>query len=281
MLELFGSHMIRSLFWKMDKKDTLNELTIYCIHALEENAKSRVKVEDILLYKHELFTKFTYNVITIENLYKGYIKVYKDEKKEFIDYSSIIVLIRTAFETFLTYYYIYHDIECSDDISFRFMCWFVDGMNQRQFYKSKRKEHLDKKENESELINSIIVKIKKTNAFNRLNKEQKNNICINKKFKKPSWKYIAEKVGFDKVWIDELYQFYSTYVHTSSSSILQFKSFRKDGYDIIAKLIMHLFSFTAIFINYYCKDFNIRHDLLAENNELIEAWMFFAYNLKI
>ena len=272
--------MSRKIFWSIPQKDTLKELKLYCCHAIEENSKQGKQVEDILLYKHEIFVKFTYCIMTIEKLYEGYTEKYENKNIKIIDYSSIIVLIRAAFETFLQYYYIYHDSNNNEEISYRFMCWFIDGMNQRQLYETKKAEHQDKVRSEQALINNIIEKIKETDVYKNLSKEQKNDLITQKRFRRPSWSSIAEKVGFDKVWMKEIYQFYSTYSHTSSSSILQFKGFRKDGYDIISYIITHLFSFTSLFLDYYCKDFNIRNDLVAENNELIEAWIFFAREFK-
>ena len=83
--------MTRIEIWKLPSQDTLNIIIQFCFKVIEENAQKKESIEDLILYKHELFIKFTYTLNTISKLYKGYTIEYSEKSREVIDYCSIIV----------------------------------------------------------------------------------------------------------------------------------------------------------------------------------------------
>ena len=139
----------------------------------------------------------------------------------YIDYPSVTVLARAAFETFLTFHYIFVAPSTMEEKRFRYKIWEIGGLRDRQRFTLFTEEGIEKQQSEKKQLEHLLKEIKTTSFYNQLdNRLQKETRRGNWKYKK-SWADLAEIAGFDRIYFNNVYCYLCSYAHTSNLSVLQ------------------------------------------------------------
>lgn len=187
---------------------------------------------------------------------------------EYLDIASIHAIIRSCYETFLTFQYIYmqpnvigqyemNEFKKSLDgyirsLQLKILLYKYEGYRQSISGFSSMPEEREKnfrisKEYKTEIQNNDI--------FKSLTEEQRLNILDNWK---PSWNMIASKTELSKWNSKNMYNILSQYSHNAYTTLMlldkhyrNLDEFNKDA------MLSQLFEFTAIFVNDCVKLFHI------------------------
>jgi hypothetical protein len=145
-----------------------------------------------------------------------------DQPRTYVDHSSISVITRAAFETYLTFNFIYCDYSVSiEKRQFRHSVWILKGFLDRQSFTVIRKEHLYKREVEKRMINDITATITNANIFAQLTEKQKRLATRGEWRGGKSWEDLSDIAGFNRVIFRDLYNYLSAYSHSGGHSALQ------------------------------------------------------------
>lgn len=140
----------------------------------------------------------------------------------FVDHSSISVLTRAAFESYLCFYFIFIDKQCDlSEKKFRHLIWKLGGLNDRQKFKVVSKENLSKLESEKALIDELLSELETTQAFLALSPKLQNKVKQGEWRIDKSWSDLAKIAGFDKGIFRNAYSYLCSYAHTGGLSGLQ------------------------------------------------------------
>ena len=175
--------MSRIYYWQMQAEDAYSSFLEMMEKLVEKNSANKTPTSKDRIYQHEMFVKFAYHIASILTLEKGSTFSVKATDKWSYDYSSVIILFRAALETFLTYYYVYDDAADSDEKTFRFHNWLIDGLNMRQKVDVSFSPDLQlKKASEAaDIYNSIRI-IQSTEAFHRLSEGAQEVVTTKRKW---------------------------------------------------------------------------------------------------
>lgn len=160
---------------------------------------------------------------TLHHLSKGTLLTIIGERPlGYIDHSSITVVLRTAFETYLTFYYIY----CDDSVTinerrFRQLVWKIGGLCDRQKFSVVRLENIPKVEKEKAQLEKLFSQLTSMDFYSDLDsKGKKAARSGNWKYGK-SWADRAEIAGFHKEVFKDIYSYWCSYSHSGSLSTIQ------------------------------------------------------------
>jgi len=193
-------------------------------HVVDSRAGQKITEENRWLYESEaLGAKLFNHLATIRHLWSGTrLPVIDGRPRQFVDHSSISILVRAAFETYLTYYYIYGDSK--SDIGTRKLrhdLWKLGGLLDRQRYTCVSQEKAGILSREKELIEDILTNVDANPIYRSLGiGEQK---CARKgKWRlQYTWVDLAEITGFDRQVFADVYSYLCSYAHSSGLSALQ------------------------------------------------------------
>lgn len=175
-------------------------------------------------YEADIFSAKLFNHIgTLHYLSNGTpLTIFDDKSKRYIDHSSITVLVRAAFETYLTFYYIYCDPAVSmDEKKFRHLVWKIGGLRDRLKFAIVRPENIPKIEAEKSQLENLLSQLKDKLKFSTLDSKGK------KAARSGNWKYgrgwpdCAEIAGFHKEVFRDIYRYLCSYAHSGSLSAVQ------------------------------------------------------------
>lgn len=195
---------------------------------------------------------------------------------EYLDIASIETIIRSCYETFLTFQYIYMQPQIIGDskvdisrfnkddymkhIEFKILLYKYEGYKQSYYGLETITE---RKEESRKLRDEYKKRIIENSIFNELNLDEKENILQRWR---PSWNKLASKTSLSKWNSSNMYNITSQYSHNSYTTLMALDYHYKnlDKYNKDAMLIQ-LFEFTAIFINDYISLFHINHNIFEED----------------
>ena len=143
----------------------------------------------------------------------------------FPDPFSFNVLIRSAFETFLVFYYIYIDTyDDQDKFEFRYISWELSGLFQRQKFPAELEESIKKLRKERKLIDQLLARLEKNLLFNSKTDREKKQYIKNLKYgrwRSKGWIEIAKSAGLSDLNSKYIYQFLSEHAHSGNISATQ------------------------------------------------------------
>lgn len=274
--------MTRTEYWKMKPEDIYSSYLEMAEILIERTASTKQKPSKRRIFQHEMYVKFIYHMASILTLEGGSNFSKADVRKRAYDYSSVVVLLRAALETFLTYYYVYCDSIEPDELEFRYYNWLTDGLGFRQQLDvSFSKELIQRQTRERTEIDEAISKMEQTDAFGRLTTKQKRIVVEKLEWIRPGWTDILVRAGFAEYWARLFYAQYSMYAHTSSQSIMQFRdaTTRNEGALLSSTFANFVYMAAAKFTEYYIAHFNLEGSLKNEQLEMLEAWTWMASHL--
>jgi hypothetical protein len=144
-------------YWKLEPIEIYTRYFKIIEQIIKTNSKREYGHKEFDIWQHEMFVKFTFHLSSIFTLENGSIFSISDKTRNVYDYSSIFAIIRTAFENYLTCFYIFYNSQDRDELTFRYLNWWNDGLNARQIADvSFSPELVEKKEREqTEILNNI------------------------------------------------------------------------------------------------------------------------------
>lgn len=144
-----------------------------------------------------------------------------DNEIKIWDISSVSILARSLYETYLIYYYLCIEEIPADIRKLRELIWeYHAGKEREKMLKTieSRNPELSKIETEN---TRILDNLNKNSIFKVLDKNLQERVCRGEKYRLSSNKEIAENTGIKAEYFSAIYKFFSCYVHTSCFSIQQ------------------------------------------------------------
>ena len=193
--------------------------------------------------------------------------------RECVDYSSISVLVRAAFETYLGYYYIYSDTQASiDERKLRHSIWRLGGLLDRQRLTCISSRHAPVLEDDKKVVAGILSQIENNPAYMSLDSSKQ------KEARKGNWRLhctwydLAEIAGFDRPVFKDIYRYFCSYAHSGGWSILQISQAisQKDQWRLAVHAKYYGAMLMAHFVLSYVELFTDRKSLLIANARAAE-----------
>lgn len=176
------------------------------------------------LYDTEVLASKLFNHIgTLHYLSQGtYLSLPGEKQRVYYDHSSISVVVRATFETFLTYFYLFCDPSSSlDERKFRHIIWKISGLVDRQKFSMVRKENIPKLKAEKRVLANLIAQAESSSFFLALNEKSKQTVREGKWRYKKSWPDLSAIAGFNKTVFRDVYNYLCSYAHSGGLSALQ------------------------------------------------------------
>ncbi len=184
----------------------------------------KITDESRWLYETEGFAvKLLNHLATISYLLRGTrFPVVGGSPRECVDHCSISVLVRAAFETYLSYYYIYGDMQAgADERKLRHNIWKLGGLLDRQRLFCTSQTHRAAFANDKEVITCITSQIENSPVYAALGSSQQKDAKKGNWRTHHSWYDLAEIAGFDRRYFTDVYRYFCAYAHSGGWSILQ------------------------------------------------------------
>lgn len=194
-------------------------------HVVDSLAGRKVTDETAWLHDAENSAVKLFNHLgTIRHLQHGTnLPIIDGRPRQYVDHSSISILARAAFETYLCYYYIYGDLRCDTTTKkLRHDIWSLGGLLDRQNATSvTTSQGISVLEQDRKVIARLLSDIKSNPAFDALTPKQKAKAENGKWRLDNSWVNLAEIAGFDTHLFRDMYSYLCSYAHSGGLSLLQ------------------------------------------------------------
>jgi hypothetical protein len=193
-------------------------------NVVDSRAGQRITDETRWLYETTaLAAKLFNHLATIRHLWSGtHLPAIRGQPRQFVDHSSISVLVRSSFEAYLTYYYIYGDTQSSVDVrKLRYDIWKLGGLLDRQEFSCVSQEKAHILDGEKEVIANILSHIESNPAFRSLRANQQTDARKGRWRLNRSWLDLAQMAGFDRQVFKDVYSYLCSYAHSGGLSALQ------------------------------------------------------------
>lgn len=236
---------------------------------LEGEKLSDGKIE---YYKQEFLKQYFTHFASIKVLYPGLKVIYKGKENEITASASILVLIRACLENYSMFYYIYIHSEDRESIYFKFWSWFREGLISRQ--RLILGHIAEKQKEEKAQLDNITTDLMNHPDFLSLTKRQQKQYLEEGKWYFCGKRKLLEWSGFSKALASNCYNFFSSYAHPTSSSLLQTSQANyNDSKQITDAMLKALFIAAGLFLRCYSSIFQEIGELYNEKDkDLILSW---------
>ncbi len=139
----------------------------------------------------------------------------------YIDYSSLFVLARAAYETYLNFNFIFVAPQTIMEKKFRHMVWELGALVDRQKFPVTEGEDIIKLKSEKQILDSLLQEILSDKVYFSLPSDRQ------KEARKGNWQLgyywsdLAEFAGLDREEFKAAYRFLCSYAHTGNLSVFQ------------------------------------------------------------
>ena len=144
--------------------------------------------------------------------------------EEIIDFSSIAVLVRSAFETYLTFHYLFIDPIPEAERECRITAWYIGGLDRTKFAPA-YEAHKEKYEQEVQQKETHKKELKENSYFQTLVIKVQKKILKGKWLVK-QWHEMATSAGFSESYFRQQYMFLSSYAHSNRLSSIQIQQLK-------------------------------------------------------
>ncbi len=261
----------------MDKQEYLKLLDLL-YRVIEANRGPITGDDDRYWYAEGLATKFFLHAASVLYLSRETnISDFPSTAVKFIDSASIDVLARAAFETFLTFHYVFFAPKTRDEQDYRYWTYRVAGFAERQQLPVSTEEHRQTLADEKRELDGLFNKLHSNPLFNGLSEKQKEQV-LKGKWRQKSWRDIATDAGFSEMLASHMYRHLSGYAHSGSLSILQIKEslLKKEQSQLIEASMITIAIVTASLVSEYSELFpRAKSALLAdpEGTDIVQLWV--------
>lgn len=145
-----------------------------------------------------------------------------------IDHGSVLVLVRAALETFLTFAHVFGCSE-ADLREFRHMTWRCAGLLDRQKFQAsaRRPENKQKLMDERANIEALRAEMQAHGRWAQHSERERGAFLKGDWRAGQGWVAIGVEAGFHPLYVRELYSYLCGYSHTSWLSVLQIRDARE------------------------------------------------------
>ncbi len=228
------------------------------VEVIESGKGISCKGEDKYIDSEGLALKFFGHFVSTIYLSRGIsLPDFHIPLRQFYDPFSVDVVARSAYESCLTFYYVFLDPKTPDEAKFRYDTWCLAGLYERQKFPPMLPENKIKLKKERTLISKRLVKYKQDPLFLSLNAKQQNSLLKNLlkgvwRFK--GWNTVAADAGFGKTNSVIIYGLLSDRAHSGNLTTLQAWQAKKpeDRKRLLNAALGHLKICTAFMIMQYC-----------------------------
>lgn len=138
-----------------------------------------------------------------------------------VDFNSIHVITRAAFETYLTLYYLFCDNINKDEKEFRFLAWRYEGLLKRQNFFPVQSYNIKIQKDETKDITKLRELLRKNNVYDALTREEKDIIIKGKSYLHLKTITKALIAGYNKNYFNHIYNYMSFTAHANSANVMQ------------------------------------------------------------
>lgn len=212
---------------------------------------------------------------------------------KYVDFPSVAIIARSAFETYLTFHFIFAGTDNKEEKCFRHKLWVLGGFLDRQKFIPTTAEGKKRIEDEKHQIDKLRHEITAHRIFSNLPKERQKEALKGKWRLHFKWEDLAEQAGSHKDYFVPLYAYVSAHAHGSYLSILQVsQAIDRQTQRELTKLYTGVgLNLMSHFIKTYTSLFPEAQKILDLNQEYSELvninhisaneWEKFQQNLKI
>ncbi|MFC1678701.1 DUF5677 domain-containing protein [Elusimicrobiota bacterium] len=178
--------------------------------------------EDCLRDAEPLAIKLSSHLATLLYIHSGTkLQGVLPEGVSFTDFSSSAVLARSAFETFLTFHFIFVSPGSADELRLRYLAWCLRGLSERKRFGPSDEAGRQVLARDAIEIDKLNNEIHQNPAYLALPKNQQKLARKGDwRFGKP-WAKLAENTDLGKAYGAGLYAYLSSYAHSGYLSALQ------------------------------------------------------------
>ena len=188
-----------------------------------------------LIYAEGLGKKIIHHAVTANYLFRSYQLQIEDRVYEpQVDFASIAILVRAAWETYLMMNHIFISTKNADELELRFLCWHLGGYLERADAVPKNEENIKLQEAERKAIVDITRDIQELPIFNKLTKKEKTAALKGDCKLGKYWVELATNAGFKEDFFRLHYKFLCAYAHSSRLSVIQIQQTK----DIVGQIQM-------------------------------------------
>jgi len=255
----------------MDKQEYLKLLDLL-YRVIEANKGPITGDDDRYWYAEGLATKFFLHAASVLYLSRATnISDFPGTAVKFIDSASIDVLVRAAFEAFLTFHYVFFAPKTREEQDYRYWTYRVAGLAERQQLPVSTEEHRRKLADGKRELDDLLNKLRSNPLFNGLQ-------VLKDKWRQKSWRDIAIDAGFSEMLASHMYRYLCGYAHSGSLSILQIKKslLKKEQSQLIEVSMITIAIVTASLVSEYSELFpRAKSALLAdpEGTDIVHLWV--------
>ncbi len=270
-----------------EKEKDLTELLNIFLNIVEVNRGTPTGDDDRILDAEGLALKFYSHALSALYILRGVnLPDLVIPIRNFPDPSSLDVLVRAAFETYLVFFHVFIDPVDGDESDFKFYSWEIAGLYGRQNYRASTKENIKKLKDEFTYIKQLEKKLEKNPIVHRKTIKQR------EKYKKQlergnwrskGWAEIAQDAGFSELNAKQIYRFLCEHAHSGNISVTQVRQatdfqFRKE---LMQASLGHLLICLANMIKDYCDYFERSRKYYLEHYpspNIVEMWIDIGAN---
>ena len=196
----------------------------------------------------------------------------------FVDFPSIAVLARAAFETYLAFHFIFIEPATKDEKLFRHTVWRLGGLRDRQRFITFSQYGKERQVQEQEQIAQLESFVLNSPIYNTLDIPRKKDAKKGKWRLGKKWEDLAELTGIHKNYFVSMYSYISSHSHTGYISVMQLS---QAGDITIQSSLASMYTYIGLmimshFINGYCSIFPEAKNLL-DNDKSIGDFVNFYY----
>lgn len=244
----------------MDIRSEYTKLITVFYETVDSKRGTKLAETDKWLFDAEtLAVKLFYHLASILHLTSGTVLPSFDGRRlTLFDHASINVLARAAFETYLTFFFIYCDPNCSiEEHRFRHLLWKLSAPLDRREFNVVSETGLEKLAVEKQVIEKLLAEVKISEAFLALEEKLRKKASRGEWRLNKSWSDLASIAGFEKRTFKTMYSYLCSYAHAGGLSGLQIgQAISTDDQKELSTISLHyglilishfLFSYTSLF----------------------------------
>jgi len=250
------------------------------IHSAKGSAIVGGESDDRVLDAEGVLLKVAYHCLTAVALSRGTSFELKEKRINFLDPASITVICRSAFESVITFHFVFRAPKDSDLRDFRYLTWVIHGLLKRQKFEVNSTRGKKTIKNESEYIDSRRGLLQKNPVFLQYDAKSQREILKRGLWnidsprsdgKQPRtsipWWEMGERAGFEVGRMKTTYNYLSQYSHGTSLSVLQIRQAKQweDCFLLVKGTLSQLKEILSVGIVHWCALFEASRKFLGEN----------------
>lgn len=187
----------------------------------------------------------------------------------FIDFPSMAILTRAAFETYLTFHYIFVHPATVEEKRFLYDIWVLGGLRDRQRFSVTTPEGNMLLKKEKQRIEELKQSIRSNPLFQKLSDDRQKEAIKGKWRFDKGWADLAELADTHRGYFTGLYAYLCSHAHSGYLSVMQLSQADKQGeQQLLGKMYTGIgLSIMSSFIRDYCGLFPEAQSVLDSNEK--------------